>query len=217
MIGGRLPSSRRRRSIPGCPRHYRELFEKGRVLRVYLDELPQETLEQFPLNLLQIILDKKQSVLSTVEKIARRLPAEMPEAAAQENFIDLMVKLLLNKFPELTRTEIEKMVEPLLSNVKKSRFYRELKEETAQELTPRIRQELTPRITQELTPRIRQELTPKITQELTPKIAQESKREIARELVLRKMSLDFIVEVTRLSPKEVRAVMKEMASRKKHA
>lgn len=93
--------------------------------------------------------------------------------------------------------EIEKMVEPLLSNVKKSRFYRELKEETAQELTP------------------------KITQELTPKIAQESslreKREIAKELALRKMSLEFIVEVTRLSPKEVRAIMKDLPVRKKAA
>jgi len=179
------------------------------VLRIYLDELPKETLEQFPLNLLQIMLDKKQNVLSTVEKIARRLPAEMPEAAAQENFIDLMVKLLLNKFPELTRTEIEKMVEPLLSNVKKSRFYRELQEETAQELTPKLKRELTPKIAQELTPKIEQELTPRITQ--------ESKREIARELLRRKMSLEFIAEVTRLSPREVRAVMKELASRKKHA
>lgn len=97
------------------------------------------------------------------------------------------------------------MVEPLLSNVKKSRFYRELKEETAQELTPKITQELTP----------------KIAQALTPKIAQESslreKREIAKELALRKMSLEFIVEVTRLSPKEVRAIMKDLPVRKKAA
>jgi len=103
----------RRALDPGVPRHYRELFAEGRVLRIYLDELPKATLQQFPLNLLQIILDKKQNVLSTVEKITRRLPAEMPEAAAQENFIELMVNLLLNKFPELTRGEIEKMVEPL--------------------------------------------------------------------------------------------------------
>jgi predicted transposase/invertase (TIGR01784 family) len=182
---------------PGVPRHYRELFAEGRVLRIYLDELPQETLEQFPLNLLQIMLDKKPNVLSTVGKIAQRLPAEMPKASAQENFIELMVNLLLSKFPELTRTEIEKMVEPLLSNVKKSRFYRELKEETAQELAP------------------------KIAQELTPKIAQESslkeKREIAKELALRKMSLEFIVEVTRLSPREVRAIMKDFPLRKKPA
>ena len=122
-------------------------------------------------------------------KIAQRLPAEMPKASAQENFIELMVNLLLSKFPELTRTEIEKMVEPLLSNVKKSRFYRELKEETAQELTPKIAQESSLR----------------------------EKREIAKELVRRKMSLEFIVEVTRLSPKEVRGIMKELASRKKHA
>jgi len=85
------------------------------------------------------------------------------------------------------------MVEPLISNVKKSRFYRELQEETAQELTPKIKRELT------------------------PKIEQETKRKIARELLLRKMSLEFIVEVTRLSSREVRAIMKEVTSRKKLA
>jgi predicted transposase/invertase (TIGR01784 family) len=184
---------------PGVPRHYRELFEHGRVLRVYLDELPEEYLQKFPMNLLQLILDRQQNVLATVAKIARRMPAEMPEARAQDKFIELLVNLLLNKFPTLSRIEVEKMVEPLFSNVKKSRFYRELKEETAQELTPKIAQELTP----------------KIAQELTPKIAQESKREIAKELALRKMSLEFIVEVTRLSPREVRAIMKELAARKK--
>lgn len=42
------------------------------------------------------------------------------------------------------------MVEPLISNVKKSRFYRELQEETAQELTPKIEQETKRKIAREL-------------------------------------------------------------------
>lgn len=156
---------------PGVSRHYRELFNEGRVLRIYLDELPEATLRQFPLNLLQIILDKKQNVLSTVGKIAQRLPAEIPQASAQESFIELMVNLLLSKFPELTRTEIEKMVEPLISNVKKSRFYRELREETAQELTPKIEQEIKRKIAREL-------LLRKMNLELIAEATQLAPREV---------------------------------------
>lgn len=167
---------------PGVPRHYRELFNEGRVLRIYLDELPEATLQQFPLNLLQIILDKKQNVLSTVENIKRRLPKEMPEAAARETFIELMVNLLLNKFPELTEREVKKMVEPLISNVKKSRFYRELREETAHELTPKIEQEIKRKIAREL-------LLRKMSLELIAEATQLAPREvrtIMKELAARK-------------------------------
>lgn len=74
------------------------------------------------------------------------------------------------------------MVEPLLSDVKKSRAYREIAEE--------------------------------VSQELKPKIAQEKAREIAKALLRKKMSLDFIIEVTGLSKKEVHAINKELAGRR---
>jgi len=167
---------------PGVPRHYRELFSEGRVLRVYLDELAEETLQQFPLNLLQIILDEKQNVLSTVERITQRLPKEMSKASARETFIELMVNLLLNKFPELTEREVKKMVEPLISNVKKSRFYRELREEAAQELTPKIEQETKRKIAREL-------LLRKMSLELIAEATQLTPREvrtIMKDLVARK-------------------------------
>ncbi|MFQ5627120.1 MAG: hypothetical protein ACE5I1_00050, partial [bacterium] len=62
------------------------------------------------------------------------------------------------------------------------------------------------------------EIAEEIEQELTPRIAKENKlqekRNIARELLLRKMSLEFTVEVTGLSMKEVRAIKRELAARK---
>jgi hypothetical protein len=82
----------------------------------------------------------------------------------------------------MSRREIEKMVEPLLSDVRKSRAYQEFAEE--------------------------------ISQELKPKIAQQKAREIAKALLRKKMSLDFIIEVTGLPKKEVRAISKELVSRR---
>ncbi|MGH7452347.1 MAG: SDH family Clp fold serine proteinase [bacterium] len=59
-----------------------------------------------------------------------------------------------------------------------------------------------------------QEFAEEISQELKSKIAQEKAREIAKALLRKKMSLDFNIEVTGLSKKDVRAISKELASRR---
>jgi len=123
------------------------------------------------------------------------------------------------------------MAQRLLFDIEETRFYRDLRDKVEEELTPRIALKLIPKIERELTPRIALELMPKIERALIPKIATElilkieqelasritraTKREIVKKLLLRKMNLKFIAEVTRLTPREVRTIMKELASPKR--
>ncbi len=86
----------------------------------------------------------------------------------------MLINLMMSKFPQQTRKEIAKMVEPMLSDIKKSRAYREIAREV------RI----------------------------------EQARKIAKTMAKKKMSPKLIVELTGLSPKEVRAISKELAARK---
>jgi predicted transposase/invertase (TIGR01784 family) len=167
---------------PGVHPHYQEFFDGGRMRRVYLTELPEAAFQKFPLNLLKIIIDSKQKVLSTAEQIIRQLPDQVSDEKEQKIIIELLTNLLLSKLPQLSREEIQKMFEPLLSDVKKSRFYQEVAEE--------------------------------IEQELTPKIAQERSREIAKALLRKKMTFEFISEVTGLSQAELRTLKKGLAARK---
>jgi len=111
--------------------HYRELFESGRLQRVYLADLPKKYLEKFPLNLLKIIIDSKKKVLATAEKIVRKLPEQVPDEKKQATIVELLISLLVSKLPQMSRKEITKMFD--LSDVKKSRFYREVAEEVIQE------------------------------------------------------------------------------------
>ena len=177
----------------GVHQHYREFFESGRLLRVYLTDLPEAELEKFPLNLLKIIIDSKQQVLVTAKKIIRQLPEQVHDKDQQELIHELLTNLLVSTLPLMSRKEIDKMFD--LAAVKKSRFYREVAEEMRQELTPKLRQELTPKL--------RQELTPKLRQELTPKIAQEQARAIARTMLKKDFSLELIAEITGLSQREI--------------
>jgi predicted transposase/invertase (TIGR01784 family) len=175
---------------PGIHPHYQEFFESGRIRRLYLIGIPEERLEKFPLNLLRIIIASDEKVLASAEKIIRQLPEQVPNARAQEVIIELLINLLLSKLPQMSRKEIEKMLEPLLSDVKKSRFYQEVAEEVAQELTP------------------------KIAQELTPKIAQESKYEIAKAMLKKNFTIELIAEITGLPQDEIRALSQQMDDNK---
>ncbi|MDZ7360055.1 MAG: Rpn family recombination-promoting nuclease/putative transposase [candidate division KSB1 bacterium] len=120
---------------PGVHQHYREFFESGRIKRIYLAELPAEVIERFPLNLLKILIDSNQEALATAETIIRQLPLQVQDEKTQETIVELLFNLLLNKLPQMSRTEIEKMFEPFLSDIKKSRAYQEIAEEGRQEKT----------------------------------------------------------------------------------
>jgi predicted transposase/invertase (TIGR01784 family) len=166
--------------------HYREFFESGRIKRIYLTELPKDAFTRFPLNLLKIIIDSKQDALVTAEAIIRQLTQQVQDEKTQEATVDLLINLLLNKLPRMSREEILKMFEPLLSDVKKSRAYQEIANEGKQE------------------GRLEGKLEGKL----------EEKRKIARILLRKKMTLDFVSEVTGLSPAELRALKKGLARRK---
>jgi predicted transposase/invertase (TIGR01784 family) len=95
--------------------------------------------------------------------------------------VELLTNLLVSKLPEMTRKEIVKMFE--LEDVKKSRFYREVAEEVAEELTPRIAEESE----------------------------RKRNREIAKTMLKKDFSLELISEITGLSPEEILALRQETA------
>lgn len=82
--------------------------------------------------------DSKEKVLSTAKKIIQQLPEQVQDQRTQETFIELLFNLLFTKLPKLSREEIKKMFEPLLSDVKKSRAYQEIADEGRQEKSREI-------------------------------------------------------------------------------
>ncbi|MCI0618576.1 Rpn family recombination-promoting nuclease/putative transposase [bacterium] len=122
----------------GIHRHYREFFESDRLRRVYVNKLSKDFIGRFPISLLQIILDSEQNIVSTVKNIVGQLPDKVSDAKEQEKIIALLINLLMSKLPQLSRKEIEKMVEPVFSDIKKSRFYQEIAEESYREMAKKL-------------------------------------------------------------------------------
>ena len=75
------------------------------------------------------------------------------------------------------------MLEPMLSDIRKSRFYREVAEE--------------------LVPEVKRKLRPEIAQELRPEITQERNREIARSMLKKNFEAELIAEITGLSLEQI--------------
>ncbi len=115
-----------KRSIDaGVPDAYREYLASGRLKIVYLNELPQEALADFPLNIVQLLNAPKQKeiIADTVQKV---LSSPMSKKK-RSNVTRLLHGIISAILPNLSFEEIKAMVEPTLSGLEKTRYYRDLK------------------------------------------------------------------------------------------
>ncbi len=102
---------------------YGELLESKRVVRVYLDELPES--EEMAVELFKLLIASEEVIGAQARKIAKK-------ASVVE--LDLIEQILSYKFRTLTREEIQKMLkiqEEL--GLKDTAFYKEAFEEGKQE------------------------------------------------------------------------------------
>ncbi len=102
------------------PKHFSELFASDRIVRVYLDELPQD--ESLNLGLVRLIVAPKRETLSLAQQLVGRV-----RQADRERMVEFIETVLLYKFPQMSRDEVEAMF--TLSDLKKTRVYRDALQE----------------------------------------------------------------------------------------
>jgi len=176
---------------PGVHPHSREFFGSGGLIRVYLNKLPPEYFERFPLSLLRVVTESDQQLPAAVEKIVKQLPDNIPDPKQQEKIADVLVSFLLTRLTNLSREEIEKMFVPILSDIKESRAYQEIAAE------------------------VKLEVTQQVTDQVTQQVLYQSKHEIALAMIKEKMNPALISKLTGLSEYEVVKMSKEFAGRPK--
>ncbi len=105
---------------------YRELLESGRVLRVYLDELPSIAELDSAVALFKLIVEPKKSAATSAKLLMERAPEKL----------EFIQQILFYKFSNLTRKEILKMLdieEEFEEELKKTRAYQEILQEGREE------------------------------------------------------------------------------------
>jgi predicted transposase YdaD len=108
--------------------YQQELINNGRIIRIYLDELPSGSIG---VGLIQLIIAQESQVPKIVQQLLQRAKTEIPDPLITRGIIDLLETVLVSKFSKLSRQEIQSMF--LLSDIKQTRVYQEAKEEGRQE------------------------------------------------------------------------------------
>jgi len=92
-----------KRSIePEIPKQFRALFAGGHIERIYLDELPES--ESLSLGLVKLIVAPKKETIALAHQLAERVGQ-----GDRERMIEFIETVLLYKFPQMSREEVEAM------------------------------------------------------------------------------------------------------------
>ena len=108
--------------------YQQELINSGRIKRIYLDELPPGSIG---MGLIELILSKETKAPELVQNLMQRTKTEIVNNRERQGIIELLETVLVSKFSQLSRQEIEAMF--LVSDIKQTRVYQEAKQEGRQE------------------------------------------------------------------------------------
>ncbi|MBK1990247.1 DUF2887 domain-containing protein [Sphaerospermopsis aphanizomenoides BCCUSP55] len=113
--------------------YQQELIDSGRIKRIYLDEIQPGSIG---MGLIELIVSKETQAPELVQNLMQRTKTEITNDRERQGIIELLETVLLSKFSQLSRQEIEAMF--LVSDIKQTRVYQEAKQEEATNLLVRI-------------------------------------------------------------------------------
>jgi predicted transposase/invertase (TIGR01784 family) len=104
--------------------YQQELVNSGRIKRIYLDEIASGSIG---MGLIELIVSKENQSQELVKNLMTRTKTEVSNDSERQGIIELLKSVLMSKFSQLSRQEIEAMF--LVSDIKQTRVYQEAKEE----------------------------------------------------------------------------------------
>ena len=111
----------RHNSEPTPDRFCQELITLGRIKRVYLEDLRQET-NSHGIEIIQLILASEKKAPTIARNLAEKVEQET-NTELRDNVVEFIEAVLVYKFPKLTRQEVEAMFSH--SDLKKTRVYQD--------------------------------------------------------------------------------------------
>ncbi|MFN9018028.1 MAG: Rpn family recombination-promoting nuclease/putative transposase [Pseudanabaena sp.] len=111
----------RHNSEPTPDKFCQELITLGRIKRVYLEDLRQET-NSHGIEIIQLILASEKKAPKLARNLAEKIKQET-NTELRDNVVEFIEAVLVYKFPKLTRQEVEAMFTH--SDLKKTRVYQD--------------------------------------------------------------------------------------------
>ncbi len=110
---------------------YRCLIDSDQLIRIYLDELPAASPDDFEMGILELISSKPDAALAKAKSMVPRLKSSNQSEQTHRAMLQFIETVILAQFPKRWRTEIEKMV--FLSDLSETRVFQEALEQGREE------------------------------------------------------------------------------------
>jgi predicted transposase/invertase (TIGR01784 family) len=105
---------------------HQALLDSIQVQRIYLDELSELQPQPLGLGLMVLTIAAEDRAIQAAQHLIEQAQQELDEAFSQRAIIDLVITIMVYKFTQLSREEIEAM---LGLSLEESRVYRDAREE----------------------------------------------------------------------------------------
>jgi len=111
----------------GLPLPYQQLLVSQHLQQIYLDRLTPQPSSSLGLEIIQLIIAPEPQAIAQVPSLLNQAKQQVRNATIQQNIVELIEKIVVYKFPQKSRQELEAMFS--LTEWKQTRFYQEAKEE----------------------------------------------------------------------------------------
>jgi predicted transposase/invertase (TIGR01784 family) len=119
---------------------YQELLNSTKVLRVYLDELPEQTFTSLGLSIVQLIISSESVAVDRAKQLIARTQEEVKDEQIRLDILDLIETVLFYKFTTKSREELAQMFG--IDDLKQTRLFQDIlaegREEGKLEVVPNL-------------------------------------------------------------------------------
>ncbi len=132
--------------------HFGDFLKLPSVTRIYLDELGESTKNSLGIGLINLVVESEEKSVPQAKELIKKAQNQLSDEGTKRELIDLIESIIVYKFPQKTREEIESMFE--LADLKKTKVYQEALTEEAVKLVLRLLNRRIGEVPQSLTEQI---------------------------------------------------------------
>ena len=103
--------------------HFRNLLNLEEVSIIYLDELGEEAKNSLGIGMINLVVESEEKSVPQAKKLIEKAQNQLRDEGIKRQLIDLIESIIVYKFPQKSREEIEAMFE--LADLKKTKVYQE--------------------------------------------------------------------------------------------
>ncbi len=103
--------------------HFRDFLKLPSVTRIYLNELGEEAKDSLGIGMINLVVESSEKSVPQAKKLIEKAQNQLTDKGTKRQLIDLIESIIVYKFPQKSREEIEAMFE--LADLKQTKVYQE--------------------------------------------------------------------------------------------